>query len=294
MYTPKNVERPDLTLHVHGGGGFIGHSDDLTQDSYCRKLSRETRSIVLSLEYSLAPEVPYPASRIETEEFLRWVRSDEAAGPQRCPGDVRLCAKELEQSANSANEEKHPRDLAATDCWAGTGGSAGANLLFNAALRVLTHKRHDERDEAPAYLDLQYPYIGVTEQEARDANDWILQEGLLGFAYRQVFDSGRLIDNDEFHDVVAHETDLSPLQQTSIVIRAAEKEAGVKAMQRLHDAFIASSVPSRFELYPGAIHGFMVFTDNIGGEVTVKGNADLHRDLQEARQACRSKAGKRK
>ena len=109
---------------------------------------------------------------------------------------------------------------------------------------------------------------------------------MLRFA-QTVVGGGSLIDEDEFHDIVHHETDLSPLSKTRIVMRAAEKELGVAAMRRLHDAFVADNLDAEFKLYAGAVHGFVVFGDAIGGEAAAQANRDIFNDILKARRDCR-------
>ena len=112
------IKRPSVVVHVHGGGYFIGHADDKTQDSYCRRLAKETSSLVLSLEYRLAPEHPYPASRVETEELVRWLRSSSSSEPARCRSDLRTCAQTLDGipwSYHMDGTDRHPRGIAKVD-----------------------------------------------------------------------------------------------------------------------------------------------------------------------------------
>ena len=56
-YHPGGNALPML-VYFHGGGWVVGDLD--THDSFCRRLAKEAGLIVLSVEYRLAPEHPFP------------------------------------------------------------------------------------------------------------------------------------------------------------------------------------------------------------------------------------------
>ncbi|MFA1542801.1 alpha/beta hydrolase [Actinomadura monticuli] len=61
LYTPKGLaEGSPLLVFYHGGGWVVG--DIETHDTVCRYLAVHAEVRVLSIEYRLAPEHPYPAA----------------------------------------------------------------------------------------------------------------------------------------------------------------------------------------------------------------------------------------
>jgi acetyl esterase len=58
-------------LHVHGGGWTIGSADG--QDPLLVELAELTRMTMVSVEYRLAPEHPYPAAADDCEAAARWL-----------------------------------------------------------------------------------------------------------------------------------------------------------------------------------------------------------------------------
>ncbi len=61
LYIPDPGEEPAPCLvYFHGGGWVIGGLD--THDAACRRLAREAGVRVVSVDYRLAPEHPYPAA----------------------------------------------------------------------------------------------------------------------------------------------------------------------------------------------------------------------------------------
>ncbi len=81
LYKPANAEGLLPTLvFFHGGGFVIG--DIATYDSQCRILCRDGRSAVLSVEYRVAPEHPFPAAAEDAVEATAWAldHADELGG----------------------------------------------------------------------------------------------------------------------------------------------------------------------------------------------------------------------
>jgi acetyl esterase len=60
-----------LIVFYHGGGWVIGNVD--SHASYCAELARATDLPVLSVDYRLAPEHPWPAATDDAEAAARWL-----------------------------------------------------------------------------------------------------------------------------------------------------------------------------------------------------------------------------
>ncbi len=73
LYLPEGVQRPPLLVFFHGGGFVIGDLD--THDAPCRLLCAEGRMAVLSVEYALAPEEPFPAAIEDGQAAVAWAQS---------------------------------------------------------------------------------------------------------------------------------------------------------------------------------------------------------------------------
>jgi acetyl esterase len=116
-----------LLLWLHGGGFVGGAVEDI--ETACAGLARRSRTTVLSLDYRLAPEHPYPAALDDTYDTLRWLREHgELFG-----GDGRVYAG---------------------------GQSAGANLVAAACLKA--------RDDGGSLVDRQvlcYPWLDLSKAE---------------------------------------------------------------------------------------------------------------------------------
>jgi acetyl esterase len=71
IYQPEPDLPGPLLVYLHGGGHMAGSVE--VYDPICRKLALATRRIVVSVDYRLAPEHPYPAGLDDAEATLRQV-----------------------------------------------------------------------------------------------------------------------------------------------------------------------------------------------------------------------------
>jgi acetyl esterase/lipase len=70
IYWPDNVQRPPVTMYFHGGGFAVGDLD--THDGTARQHAVGADSVVVSVDYRLAPEHPYPAAVEDAWAATRW------------------------------------------------------------------------------------------------------------------------------------------------------------------------------------------------------------------------------
>ncbi len=70
LYAPSD-ERLPVLLYLHGGGFTIGGLE--THDSLCRQLALRSGGAVLSLDYRLAPEHPFPAAVDDSWSAMKWL-----------------------------------------------------------------------------------------------------------------------------------------------------------------------------------------------------------------------------
>ena len=134
-YNPAHPEQRPVLLWLHGGGFTIEHTNSLDQDLACRALAAEGGWVVVSVEYRLAPEHPFPAALHDAYAALTWLAAAAAPGPS-APGPSR------------------PQVLASADLarLAVGGDSAGGNMA--ALLAVLARDKLDPEVTLPLPLPL--------------------------------------------------------------------------------------------------------------------------------------------
>jgi len=86
IYTPhgKAAEPRGLVVYYHGGGFVVG--DLAGYDALCRTLCLQSDCVIVSVDYRLAPEHPFPAAVDDSLAALRWAHENAAslgADPQR-------------------------------------------------------------------------------------------------------------------------------------------------------------------------------------------------------------------
>jgi acetyl esterase len=75
----RGDDRLPIVLNFHGGGGSLGNLDQ--SDWLCAHVAARVGALVVSVDYRLAPEHPYPAAREDGYAALCWaVRHADALG----------------------------------------------------------------------------------------------------------------------------------------------------------------------------------------------------------------------
>lgn len=132
---PRDAEGAPLLVFLHGGGWVVGDLD--THDEICRVLCRHAALHVLAVDYSLAPEHPFPAGIQDAQAAVAWALR-EADGMGADPERVAV-----------------------------GGDSAGGNLAAACcqAFAADPELRTRAGDRAPAHQVLIYPGVDLTARE---------------------------------------------------------------------------------------------------------------------------------
>lgn len=123
-----------VVIYFHGGGFMVGSLDSF--DRICRKIAATSGCAVLSVDYRLAPEAPYPAATDDAWTVTQWV---------------------------AANGEKWGLNSARI---ALAGDSAGGNLVAST-----THRARRAGGPAIRYQLLIYPAVDLTAASYRSKID---------------------------------------------------------------------------------------------------------------------------
>lgn len=225
FYEPggMGIEERPLIVYFHGGGWTIGDLD--TSDGVCRFLALNVPATVLSVDYRLAPEHPFPAAVDDAVAAFLWAALD----------NTRLGVD--------------PSRIAVA------GDSAGGNLA--AAVSLLTR---DESGPSPALQALIYPVTdAVGGQRSRDefARGFLLTKADMDWFEHHYLPPGS--DHADPRVSMLHAEDLSDLPPAYVVTAGFDplRDEGEAYAARLQEA----GVPVVLRRHPGLIHGFANMTE---------------------------------
>jgi len=208
-------------LYLHGGGWVVGDLDGV--DALCRALANRAQAIVVSVDYRLAPEHPFPAGLDDAQTALAWMH------------------------ARAASLGADPERLAVA------GDSAGGNLAAALARRI----RDDHAAARPALRAqlLVYPALDgalATASAAEMAEGYDLTREQMRWYWDAYAPGG-----------AARTPDASPLRASTLgglppaVIVLAEldplRDDGLDYAERLRAAGVEADV----RVWPGMVHGFL-------------------------------------
>ena len=77
IYTPEGDGPFGVLMFFHGGGWVIGDLD--TADAVCRQICTGADVVVVSVDYRMAPEAPYPAAVTDAYDATAWASANMAA-----------------------------------------------------------------------------------------------------------------------------------------------------------------------------------------------------------------------
>lgn len=223
IYDPRETQTgaSPVLLFFHGGEFITGNIE--THDTMCRKLAQETGYPVISVEYRLAPENPFPAG-------------------------LRDCYTVLEWLSESASELGIDRENIVV-----TGDSSGANLATGTSLLS-----RDRGGPEIAYQVLIYPSLGKTEETKsykENAEGYFLTSDYIDAAYDYYTKSD--IDVGNKYAWPREEKDYSDLPPATIITAGFDplRDDGVLYAEELEEA----GIPVAFHNYDDMIHAFMGF-----------------------------------
>ncbi len=227
---PVRVYRPTKSsgtlpgvLWIHGGGYVIGgvQEDDLV----CQHVAEAVECVVVSVEYRLAPEHPFPAPIEDCYAALKWMASD------------------------ALDLGVDPARLAITGPSAGGGLTAGLALLardrgeVSLAFQAPIYPMIDDRNDTPSSHASAASRIW---SRAYNENGWKSYVG------EQAGGEGV-----SPYAAATRATDLSGLPPTYIAVGTLDVflDEDIEYARRL----IEAGVPTELHVYPGLFHGSDIF-----------------------------------
>lgn len=217
IYTPEGDRTRAALVFAHGGGWVTGSIE--TAHEHCGTLAHDADTVVISVEYRLAPEHPYPAGVDDFSYAVGWVHT---------------------------NAERLGID---PDRIAVGGESAGGNLAAVAALRA-----RDQNGPHIALQLLEVPVLDLTlsspSYQDVEAQFPFLAEAATRTMSR--YATGAVDPHDPYVSPLFVQ-DLSNLPPA--VLLACEVDPVRDDSARYADRLTAAGVPARAQTFPGLIHG---------------------------------------
>ncbi|CAB3669506.1 Carboxylesterase NlhH [Paraburkholderia sediminicola] len=209
-----------LTVFFHGGG-FVSCGLD-THANLCRCLAQRARTVVLSVDYRLAPEARFPAAALDACDAVRWAAS------------------------NSADLRVRPGALAVA------GDSAGGNLAAVAAQQL----RHSHVNIAHQLLF--YPVVDcATEYPSYESmgDGYLLTADMMRWFKDQYFAAGADRADPLASPLAA--TDLTGVASATII--SAEYDPLRDEAEHYAARLAQAGVLTTHLRWPGHMHGFASF-----------------------------------
>jgi len=244
IYHPLGVESAEpvpLIVYLHGGGFVLGDLDGT--DACCRRLANGAGAVVVSADYRLAPEDPFPAAVEDAWSVTRWV-ADHA-------GELGADPNRLVLSGDSAGA-----NLAAVTCILAR-DRGGPDIAFQVLIYPVVDQRRKPRGDhvksAAAVLTMDHQRWFTLQYLGEDGDR------------SNVLASPALARHDGLPPahIVTGEND--PLRD--------EGENYAKLLQY-------AGVSATVQRYPGMFHGFFNLPDDI--PLAEQANSDVHAILRAA------------
>jgi acetyl esterase/lipase len=245
IYRPeKRQEQLPALLWVHGGGYMFGNIEG--EDSLARQFALAGDCVVVSVDYRLAPENPYPAPLEDCYASLKWL-SDQAA--------------ELKVDRSR---------IAIGGASAGGGLASGLALLtrdrgeVTAKFQLLVYPMMDDCNVAPASDVLPETIL------------WTRAANLKGWHSYLGCEPGK--KGISCYAAASRATRLEGLPPAYIAVGDLDlfAQEDVEYARRL----IAAGVPAELHVYPGACHAFDMMAP--GADISRRFVADIYRALKKA------------
>jgi acetyl esterase len=223
-YRPIGAEagRLPTLIYYHGGGFVIGNIE--THDSTCRRLANQSRCQVISIDYRLAPEHPFPAATDDGIAAFRHIR-DNAAAFGADPARIAV-----------------------------GGDSAGGTIAA-----VICQAMRDAGEAMPAFQTLIYPGTDSSKQSdsrRQFAEGYILTRELIDWFWDAYSPEGTDQADLRLSPLLAKTVKGLP---PAFVLTAGYdplRDEGRAYADRLIDA----GVKTTYVNYPGTVHGFFTLT----------------------------------
>ncbi|WP_256686398.1 alpha/beta hydrolase [Halococcus qingdaonensis] len=228
VYAPETGTEPyGVFVTFHGGGWVVGGLD--THDPVCRALANAVECLVVSVDYRLAPEHPFPAA-------------------------VEDCYAATEWAVDYADELGGDGERVAVG-----GDSAGGNLAAAVTLVACDRDGPELCHQSLVYPSVNSPSLQEFDSYEENAEGYLLERASAEWYYERYLDQPTDARNAYAAPLMAR--DLSGLPPATVITAGFDplRDEGIAYADRLD----AAGVPVTHECFEGMIHGFLNLVDTI-------------------------------
>lgn len=228
VYSPEPNKQLPVLVYFHGGGHMCGSVD--LYDPMCRKFSVNGQCVVISVEYRLAPEHPYPSGLFDAEFVVKHYRSV------------------LE-------------DVSYEESLAIGGDSAGGAICTSLVMRQCSGERLNISKQVLIYPSVDY--TGSTESFESNGTGYLLENTRVQWYFNHYFANGE--DRQAASPLFNSVNDRAP--KTLIVTAGCDplRDEGLAYAGKLQQA----GVEVQHQGFSGMIHAFMNIEDLVPNQCRV-------------------------
>jgi acetyl esterase len=233
VFVPDRVD--GVYFYIHGGGWVLGAADG--QDQNLWETATTANVAVVSVEYRLAPEHPYPAGPDDCEAAAVWL-------------------------------VEHARAEFGTDRLTIGGGSAGGHLAAVTLLRM--RDRHDFRGFSGANLVFGVYDLSMTPSQRHKTDGLLIPTATMEWFYDHYLGTQHDRRDPDISPLYARLHDLPPALFT-----VGTEDPLLDDSLFMYERWRAAGNAAELAVYPGAIHGFVGMPLTLAKEANARSNAFL-------------------
>jgi acetyl esterase len=218
-------------LHLHGGGWVLGGAD--MQDPMLERLADATGLVVVSVEYRLAPEHPYPAGPDDCEAAALWLT-------------------------------EHAKAEFGSQALVIGGESAGAHLAA-----VVLRRLRDRYGQA-SFRGVNLVYgaydLSMTPRQRRFGNTRLVLRTIDIIQFANAFLP--TVTDRRDPDISPLYADLAGLCPALFTVGT--MDALLDDTLFMHSRWVAAGNPAELDVYPGGAHGFTLYPNKLAEEAETR------------------------
>ncbi|XP_077249694.1 putative carboxylesterase 18 [Tasmannia lanceolata] len=240
VFTPdgKSFNGLPVIVFFHGGGFSFLSADSKAYDDVCRRFALEIPAVIVSVNYRLAPENPFPAQYEDGVDVIRYLEN----------------SLDIDGFAPTADLSR---------CFL-AGDSAGGNIAHHVARRISDTPQSEFRTVRVIGLVAIQPFFGGEERtpaELRLVGMPLVSVERSDWAWKAFLPDGSDRDHEAANVSGPRSADISRSDFPATLVFVAEFDPLQDWQKRYFEWLKKSGKEAYLVEYPGTIHAFYVFPE---------------------------------